>query len=83
MNNGQEGLQNHGSEPFCPPPPPPQDRVKLFPAPHPSYRVETFCSPPPSSVWLKLQANVLKLPQNWLCPPFGMAKTFSAPSPSS
>ena len=59
-----------GSETFCaaPPPPPPQVRVKLV-------------TPPPPSLWLKLQAPMLKPPQNFLCPPFRMAKTFSAPPP--
>ena len=33
----------------------------------------------PPSIWIKLQAPVLKLPRNFLCPPFSMAKTLSAP----
>ena len=39
-------------------------------------------SVPPFSIWLKLQAPILELPQNLLFspPPFGMTKTFSAPS---
>ena len=35
----------------------------------------------PVSVWLKLEAPVLKLPQNLLCLPFSMANTLCATSP--
>ena len=39
--------------------------------------MKTSSAPPPPLVWLKLQAPVLKLPQNCLCLLFIMAKTFS------
>ena len=50
-------------------PPPTQNRKNFLR--HPFYRVETFCAP--SSAWLKLQAPVLKLPQNLLCSPLPSA----------
>ena len=60
-------------------PPPPQDRVKPFFAP-PFTGWKHFAPlPPPPSVWLKLQAPALKLPQHFLCPLFSMAKSFPAP----
>ena len=67
---GATKWENHGSETFCIPP---------------SRQGKTFMPPPtpPTSIWLKLQATALNLPQNLLCPPppFRMAKTFSAPPP--
>ena len=51
---------------------------------------ETFCTPPPSllkggnclrlpiTIWLKHQPPALILPQNFVCPPFSMPRTFSA-----
>ena len=67
------------SETFCDPL---KKRVKLFASP--LLNGGNFLRPPPPSVWLKLQAPVLKLPQNLLCPPpFSMPKTLSAPPPSS
>ena len=53
---------------FLRPPPPPRERVKHLPP------------TPLPSLWA-LQAPVLKLPQNLLCPPSSMAKTFSTCSP--
>ena len=57
-----------------------KSRVRNFSCPF----LETgliFLRPPPRSVWLKVQAIALKRPQNFLCPPFSMAKTFLAPLP--
>ena len=45
----------------------PQDRVKLVMPPPPFRGWKPFVAPSP--VWLKLQATMLKLPQNFLCPP--------------
>ena len=72
--------KNRGS-PRAPPLNPPllQDRVKRIP--HPLCKGGNLLRPPPPSVWLKLQAPVLKIPQNILCPPFSMAKIMSLPPP--
>ena len=56
--------------------------VDSKPSATPLKTVKLFAPPPPPSLWRKLQAPVLKLPQNLLCPPpppFSMAKTLSAP----
>ena len=54
---------------------------ETFPPPPPFKRVHTFSDPPVPSLWLKLQAPMLKLPQNCVCHPhLSMAKTFSAPA---
>ena len=60
--------------------------LKLFVPPRPSrqgknchaplLKCRNFMHPPPPSVWLKLQVPMLKLPQNCLCPPFSMTRTF-------
>ena len=61
--------------------------LKLFAPPNPSRQGKSFCAPPfkewklvasPPTIWLKLQATAKTLLQNFLCPPFSMAKTFSA-----
>ena len=78
INHGEGGgatkWENRGSETFCAPP---QDRVKLVVPP--LLKSGSFRAPP--TIWLKLQATTYKQPQNLLCPPFSMAKTFSAPPP--
>ena len=48
-------------------------RVKLFAAPNPFLLKGRKHFAPPPSAWLKLQAPVLKPPQNVLCPSFSMA----------
>ena len=48
---------------------------KHFAPPPPSRQGKAFCTHPPS-LWLKLQAPVLKLPQNFLCPPSAWLKRF-------
>ena len=60
--------------------PPTSQQVKTFqaPPPPPFKRWKLFAPPP--KVWLELQALILKLPQNFLCSHFSMAKTFAAPS---
>ena len=72
---GGGGLQNGkitGPNLFAPPPPP-QDRITLFAAPlFKGWKLFAASL----VLWLKLQAPVLKQPQNLLCPPpFSMAKT--------
>ena len=62
-----------------------EHRGSETPPPPSSRQVKTCCPPPPfkgwklfapPSLWLKLQAPVLKLHQNCLCPPpFSMAKS--------
>ena len=56
---------------FLRPPTPTQDRVKLFVSnPPPPFFLQVDFFPPPftSSVWLQLQAPMIKTPQNMLCP---------------
>ena len=48
------------------------------PTPPPLFKGGNILRP---SVWLKLQAVVLEVPQTFLCPLFRMAQTFSAPPP--
>ena len=64
---GGGGLQNGNN--FLRSPPPFQDRVKLVAAP----------TPHPPSVPLRLQAPMLKLPQNLLFPPSALSKLFVPP----
>ena len=47
--------------------PPPSDRVKLVFTLLPFQGWKPFA--PPLPVWLKLQATILKVPHNLLCPP--------------
>ena len=78
LNTGRgwgQNEENSGYETCCAPPPSPQDRVKLVvPPPPPFERVETFCAP--TSIWLKLQATMYKLPQ-----PSAWLKLCSPPPP--
>ena len=64
--------ENCGPKTFCPPSP--RDRIKLLRPPFKGWKPP----PPLPSLWLKLQAPKLKIPQNFLSP-FSTAKTFSAP----
>ena len=78
INHGEGGAttwESHGSETFCAPP---RDRVKLF-APPPLLNGGNLLPPPPQSLWLKPQAPMLKLPQNFLCPPSAWLKLFLSP----
>ena len=63
--------ENRRSKTVCAPPPP-KDRVKLFAKP--PFKEWKLFAPPPPSIWLKLQATAYKLPYNFLCTPFSMAK---------
>ena len=75
MGRGGGGLQNRkiaGPKLVVPPP---LRRGKIY-YPPPCFK---GLFPPP--VWLKLQAPMLKLPQN-LCPPFRMQKNLLRPPPS-
>ena len=75
INYGEWGAtkwENLGSETFCEPPPPSkQGKTFRFP-PFKEWKLLVPPPPPPLSIWVKL-------PQNFLCPAFSMAKSFSAP----
>ena len=60
---------NHGSETVCTPPPPRSRQGKSLCAPPPPPLLKGGHFDPPPSVWLKLQASVLKLTQHFLCYP--------------
>ena len=77
--------------------PPPSRQGHIFYAPPPFFFLKDgyfFRPPPPLSVWLKRQAPVFKLLQDFLCtyplsmakafpiPPFCMGKTSLSPTPS-
>ena len=47
---------------------------------NPPLKLETCCAPPPPSVWLKLQAPMLKLPLNY-CAPCSTWLTLFPPAP--
>ena len=73
---GGYNMGNLRDQNFCTAPPT-QDRVKLV-APPLLNGGHLLCPP---SVWLKLQAPVLKLPQNLLCPLFQGFKLHLVPPP--
>ena len=73
---GATKWENRGLETFCAPPPSRQG--KTFCAPPPFKRWKHFARLPPSP-WLKLQASVLKLPQNVCAPPSAWLKLFMPP----
>ena len=63
--------------PKCFAPPPSRQGKSFYAIPHPLLKGGNLLWPPP--VWLKLQAPVLKLPQNLLYPPSGCLKLFQVP----
>ena len=76
---GASKWENCKSGTFCAPPPPHLHKKVLNSLPPPPHPLK---SGNPPSVWLKIQAPVLKLLQSFRClppPPFSIAQTFSDP----